>query len=353
MIETAVKTRRPLLQEVVATCSRLNIPVQAVLELTYRCNLHCVHCYVDRIENDELTTVEWKDVIDQLKAAGTMYLLFTGGEIALRPDLLDIAFYARRNGFMPGFLTNGTMLTHATCQALAELKPFSLGLSLYGATAATHESVTGVLGSFEKTIAGIRMLTATGLVPTVQTLVMKCNLAELEQIEALVKSLGAIFRLNMGMGPTKTGQEFPLQYEPNEEVTEDCGWWRVSPHLEECGGPGLCKAGKAMCSISPHGDVFPCVMFPLKLGNLRKSNFESIWRVQPRTELQYLRLMTRSDLSSCNICELKTYCQRCTGIAYLESGNAGGVSPSACRQARTRYQLSRAIGGIKCQKNLI
>jgi len=353
MIETAVKTRRPLLQEVVAMCSRLNIPAQAVLELTYRCNLHCVHCYVDIDETDELTTVEWKDVIDQLKAAGTMYLLFTGGEIMLRPDLLDIAAYARRNGFMPGFLTNGTMLTPATCQAIAELKPFYVGISLYGATAAIHELVTGVPCSFEKTIASIKMLIGAGLVPTVQTLIMKYNLAELAQIKALVKGLGATFRITMGMGPTKTGREFPLQYEPDEEVTEDYGRWQEIPHLEECGGPGLCKAGKAMCSISPHGDVFPCVMFPLKLGNLRKSSFESIWRVQPRTELQDLRTMTRSDLSSCNACELKTYCQRCTGIAYLESANAGGISPSACRQARTRRQLSRAMGGITCPKNLI
>ena len=73
------------------------------------------------------------------------------------------------------------------------------------------------------------MLIATGLVPTVQTLIMKCNLAELGQIKALVKSLGATFRITMGMGPTKTGQEFPLQYEPDEEVTEDCGGGRVSP----------------------------------------------------------------------------------------------------------------------------
>jgi radical SAM protein with 4Fe4S-binding SPASM domain len=353
MIEMAVKTKRPLLQEVINTCSQLNIPAQAVLELTYRCNLHCVHCYVDLNETDELTTVEWKNVIDELKAASTMYLLFTGGEIMLRPDLLDIATYAHHNGFMLGFLTNGTMLTPATCRAIAEFKPFSMGISLYGATAATHELVTGIPGSFQKTIAGIKMLVDAGLVPTVQTLIMKYNLNELASMKMLVESLGATFRINMGMGPTKTGRNSPFQYEPDEVATEDYGWWLKSPHLQDCGGPCLCKAGKALCSISPHGDVFPCIMFPLKLGNLRKSSFESIWHGEPRIELQNLRSMTHSDLSSCNACELKTYCQRCTGIAYLESGNVGGVSPSACRQAKTRQQLSRAMGGAKCPKNLI
>ena len=141
MIETAVKTRRPLLREVVAMCSRLNIPAQAVLELTYRCNLHCVHCYVDRIdETDELTTVEWKDVIDQLKAAGTMYLLFTGGEIMLRPDLLDIASYARRQRVHAGFPDQRYDADPGHLPSYSRIKTVFLGLSLYGATAATHES---------------------------------------------------------------------------------------------------------------------------------------------------------------------------------------------------------------------
>jgi radical SAM protein with 4Fe4S-binding SPASM domain len=345
MSEVEVKQRRPLLQEVIGMCSRLNIPAQAVAELTYRCNLRCAHCYVDLTESDELNTEEWKDVIDQLKTAGTMYLLFTGGEITLRPDLLDIASYARHNGFMPGFLTNGTMLDAATCRAIAELKPFSIGLSLYGATAAVHESVTGVTGSFENTLAGIRMLREAGLVPTVQTLVMKNNLNELAEIKILIESLGARFRINMGMGPSKRGNGFPFRYDPDENDIADRRWWHEGPQPDECQEPGPCKAGKAMCSISPHGDVFPCVMFPMKLGNLRLSSFESIWRLEPTTELNNLRSMTYSDLSNCNKCKLKTYCQRCTGIAYRESGNAAGVSPSACRQAKTRWLLSGAKGG--------
>ncbi|OGO32911.1 MAG: hypothetical protein A2Z29_01590 [Chloroflexi bacterium RBG_16_56_11] len=353
MTDTAVVARRPLLQEVIATCSKLNIPAQAVLELTYRCNLRCAHCYVDLEGYDEMTLGEWKNVIDQLKAAGTMYLLFTGGEITLRPDWLDIAIYARRSGFMPGFLTNGTGLDPAACRALARLKPFSLGISLYGATAAIHESVTGQTDSFAKTIAGIKMLVDAGLVPTVQTMIMKNNQSQLAQIQSLVESLGARFRINMGMGPTKTGRDFPFRYEPSEEAGGGDAWWGESPHPDICGEPGLCKAGKAMCSISPDGDVFPCVMFPLKLGNVRQTDFETIWRGEPDTELQRLRSMTRSNLVACNACQLRQYCQRCTGIAYRESGDAGGVSPSACRQAKTRRQLSGETGGVICPKNLM
>ena len=342
MSETMVETKAPLLQKMLHTCTQLTIPAQAVLELTYRCNLKCIHCYVDRHEPYELTFEEWKDVIDQLKAAGTMYLLFTGGEIMIRPDMLDIARYARSNGFMPGFLTNGTMLTPSICQAIAELKPFSLGLSLYGATETTHESVTGVPGSFRKTLDGIKMLTEAGLVPTVQTQIMKNNLGELEQIKKIVQNLGAKFRINMGMGPSKSGMDYPFQCEPDEIDMAMCDWWREVPNQGKCGDPGQCKAGKAMCSISPQGDVFPCIMFPLKLGNIKETSFESLWMLDPSITLQHIRSITRDDLSTCNSCDLRTYCQRCTGIAYLESGIAEGISTSACRQAKLRWRLSRA-----------
>ena len=351
MTGSSTKPELSLLREVMAKCSRMNIPVQAALELTYRCNLHCVHCYVDLEETEELTFEEWKEVLRQLKAAGTIYLLFTGGEIMVREDFLDIATYARRSGFIIGFLTNCTLMTPAVSRAMAELRPFSVGTSLYGATAATHESVTQVPGSFERTLEGIRLLVATGLIPTVQTLIMKTNVAELAQIEKLVASLGATARIDMGMAPSKTGYCFPFGYEPGEEELAECGWQPDSPDSTNHAGPGVCKAGKAICSVSPNGDAFPCLMFPLRLGNLKQSSLNSIWHLEPHAELRYLRSMKRSDLYACNVCQLRAYCQRCTGIAYLESGRVNEPSPSACRQAQALWRLGQVMEVRPCQKS--
>lgn len=334
------RTQRPLLHEVMAKCSRLNIPMQVVLELTYRCNLRCSHCYIDLAETDELSFDEWKEVLGQLKEEGSIYLLFTGGEIMVRNDFLEIATYARRNGLLIGLLTNCTLITPDISRAIAELRPFSIGTSLYGATASTHESVTGVPGSFHKTLEGIQLLVAAGVVPTVQTIVMQTNVQELPQIEELVESLGARSDINIGMAPSKTGSDFPFQYAPGVESLLNCGWQPETPGPTGEQGPQLCKAGKANCSISPHGDVFPCILFPMKLGNLRESSFDSIWRLEPCAELRYLRSMRRSDLYACNGCELRAYCQRCTGSAYIESGRMDGPSSSACRQAQLRWQLT-------------
>ncbi len=340
------------MQEVIAKCSRLNIPAQTILELTYRCNLSCAHCYVDVDEPDEMTLGEWKGVIDQLKGAGTIYLLLTGGEIMMRADFLEIAAYARHCGFIPGLMTNCTLLTPSMAQDIAELKPYSITTSLYGASAVTHDSVTRVAGSYERTLEGISLLVERGLAPLVQTVIMKYNLSELEEIQRLVTSLGARPRLSMGIAPSKTGADFPLHCEPDVEELVECGWRPDAPGDIHRNGQSLCKAGKAMCSVSPNGDVFPCTIFQLRLGNLRESSFDKIWRLEPCAELRYLRSMRRTDLYACNQCHLAADCRRCAGIAYLESGRPDGPSSSACRQAQMRRRLNQAAEVIPYQKNL-
>jgi radical SAM protein with 4Fe4S-binding SPASM domain len=306
---------------------------------------------VDLDDKDHLSFDEWKRVLAQLKAAGTIYLLITGGEAMVRADFLDIARYARRNGFFISLLTNCSLITPEIARALAELKPVYLATSLYGATATTHESVTQVPGSFQKTVEGIELLVGAGVTPTIQTTIMKTNSGELPQMKELVESLNAYIQMDMRMLPSKTGADFPFQYEAGIEELAGCDWQPDIPSQNEDIGPQMCKAGRSICSISPNGDVFPCITFPLKLGNLRQTSFDSIWSLKPCAELRYLRSMRHSSFYACNKCEIRAYCQRCTGVAYMESGSMDGPSPSACRQAQTRWRLNHAAEVEPCQKN--
>jgi radical SAM protein with 4Fe4S-binding SPASM domain len=179
---------------------------------------------------------------------------------------------------------------------------------------------------------------------------MKTNLAELSRIKELVERLGAKPSIVMGMAPTKSGADYPFRYEPSTEELIACSW-RPQNEASSIGhGPDLCKAGKGMCSVSPNGDVFPCIMFPLKLGNLKQTKFEIMWRLEPCAELRYLRSMRRTDLYACVKCHLAANCQRCTGIAYLESGHIDGPSSSGCRQAETRWRLNQTREVITCLK---
>ena len=179
MTEQTDNTPGYLIRNVMEKCARLNIPTQAILELTYRCNLHCVHCYVDIDEPDELATDEWKDVIDQLKSSGVISLLITGGETLLRDDFREIISHIRRRGFFFSISTNGTLLNYDIVNDIAKLKPFIVNTSLYGASALTHEAVTRVPGSFEMTIQAIKVLVNSGIKTLIQTVAMKSNAKEI------------------------------------------------------------------------------------------------------------------------------------------------------------------------------
>jgi radical SAM protein with 4Fe4S-binding SPASM domain len=303
--------------------------------------LKCRHCYIDIHHDDELTFPEWQDVIEQLKAAGAIYLLMTGGEIMLRPDFMDIAAYARQHGLVPGFITNGALVTREIARDIAALKPFSVSVSLYGASPETHDWITQVPGSYERTLNGIKLLIGQGLQVLVQTTVMKTNISELSRIEEMVANLGGSTKIATGMAPTKSGADFPFQFEPSAEELISCGWRPQKGSSSTGHGPDLCKAGKSLCSVSSNGDVFPCIMFPLKLGNLRQNKFDVMWRLEPCVELRYLRSMRRTDLYACAECSMAVDCQRCTGVAYLESGHSNGPSSSGCRQAETRWRLKQ------------
>lgn len=331
------------LREVMKKFSALNMPIEATLELTYRCNLTCVHCYADCKDlSGELTFDEWRDVLNQLKTAGFLYLLFTGGEIMVRSDFLDIASEARSRGFFVSFLSNCTLVTPEIAYAIAELKPMSVGTSLYGASASTHDSVTKVPGSFEKTVRGVKLLVGAGLVPRIQSVMIKSFVAELPKIKRLAGSLGATSSATYGLAPTKSGSYSPSQYEPSDEELLEFGRQSGLFSVSDEDGPGFCKAGRSNCCISPNGDVNPCNVFPLKLGNLKQSSFDSIWRIEPCDELRYLRSMRRSDLNACRSCEVKAYCHRCTAVAFIETGHFDSQSPIACRWARMCWRLNQA-----------
>ncbi len=144
------------------------VPLGGTIELTRRCNNRCAHCYNnlpadDRAAQEELGEGAWKRILDEAAEAGCLYLLFTGGEPLLRPDFGAIYEHARRRGFFVTLFTNGTHLTEETADLLAAMPPLAVEVTLYGATRTTWERVTGVPGSYERSLAGIERLRRRGV----------------------------------------------------------------------------------------------------------------------------------------------------------------------------------------------
>src|SRR3989454_4586002 len=98
-----------LMQEMTATALRLGVPLSVQLDITYRCNERCVHCYLDHDDHGEMTTAEIKHLLDQLAEAGVFILTLSGGEIFMRKDFFEILEYARKLTFCVKLKTNAVM----------------------------------------------------------------------------------------------------------------------------------------------------------------------------------------------------------------------------------------------------
>ena len=141
-----------------------HVPLGGSIEVTARCNLHCVQCYINlpvgniKAQEKELTYKELCSILDQIADEGCLWVLLTGGEPFIRPDFLDIYTYAKKKGMLITLFTNGTTITPRIADYLAEWRPSSIEITLYGATKETYEKVTGVHGSYEKCMRGIDLL---------------------------------------------------------------------------------------------------------------------------------------------------------------------------------------------------
>ncbi len=319
------------------------IPLTVAAELTYRCNQRCIHCYVvpgEEEQRPELTTDEWLKLLDELALAGCLYLTYTGGEAMLRPDFWKLVQAAIERNFALQIFTNGLLVDEAAARRLVELNVLAVGVSLYGVTPETHDRITRLPGSFERSLKAIRRLRQAGLTVFLKHVIMRENKKAYPSILRLAAELGAIPQLDPILVPANDGSLGPTAGRlADAELAEVLGDKRVNPALDFDGQqmPELCSAGLSTCSINPYGDVTPCLQLLLPAGNVRRQRFMKIWREAPTLEL--IRSLRPEDISGCRNCKLLHYCARCPGLALLEDGDLLGPSRIACRQARIFKEL--------------
>ena len=136
-----------LMQEMSAKALKLGIPLSVQLDLTYRCNERCIHCYLDHDDHGEMTTAEIKDLLDQLAEAGVFFLTISGGEILMRKDFFEILEYARARTFCVKLKTNAVLIREQEAQRIRSLGVESVQISIYSHRPEVHDAITKVPGS--------------------------------------------------------------------------------------------------------------------------------------------------------------------------------------------------------------
>lgn len=344
---------QPILTRVVERTIRKHIPMNVIFELTYRCNLRCKHCYIPEPNRhlSELTTEEIEDALEQLADLRCLYLTFTGGEIFLRPDIFRLSRKAKSLGFALKFFTNGTLITPQIADRIAELHPFTVEISIYGKNAATHDFVTKAKGSHQKSMEAVRMLAQRGVRTKAKMPLMNHSFQEYVELMEECEALGVECRLDHSIVAMDDGDKDPLKLRTtDEQLLRIFTDKRVSPKGDLPTAPAqLCEAGRNTLSISPNGDVVPCIQLPLVAGNLRKQSLREIW--EGSSVMLRVRNWTNDELKDCPTCSLQKHCNRCAGMALLEDGDELGCSSRARQIARVREQIAiqRANGTLQIQ----
>jgi len=343
-----------LMQELESKALGLGVPLNAHLDVTYRCNERCTHCYLDHDDHGEMTLAEIKNLLDQLADAGVLFLTLSGGEILMRMDFFDILKYARQRQFCVRLKTNGFMIREKEADALRNLGVQEVRISIYSHRAEIHDGITKLPGSLKRSLAAIRLLKSRGVNVMIGNVLMVQNVSDYAGVKALAKDLGVEVTIDPTITPRMDGDRSLLKLGIRDAQLADV--FRDSELVgdvdEFCALPGTvddsaldmvpCSAGHTYCYISPYGDVYPCVQFPLPCGNVRKDTFLNIWRNS--TQMNEVRSIRARDLPTCSACAHVGTCTRCPGLAYME-GNMRGPSSLDCEKsfARTRIPSANMI----------
>ncbi len=340
-----------LMSEAGQKAFNLGIPLAIHMDVTYRCNERCVHCYLDHDDHGEMTTAEITGVLDQLAEAGVFFITFSGGEVFLRRDFFEIVAYARRLMFNVKVKTNAVMIHEKEARRLRELGVDTIQISVYSHRAEVHDAITKLPHSFEKTVKAIRFLKEQGLRVTIANVLMTTNSADHAGVQNLAAELGVHYTLDPTITPMMDGDTSVLSLRiPGEELPEifhnaalvgdgDDFCAPPKPPSDEDLEGYSCSAGHSFCYISPYGDVFPCVQFPLPTGNVREQKFLDIWNYSP--QMNEVRSIKAKDLTVCKSCSHVGSCSRCPGLAYME-GSMRGPSTADCEKSFYRTGIPTA-----------
>lgn len=326
------------------------VPVSGSLELSFRCNLRCAHCYVLHREREvpsqrELSRAEVSDILNQAVDEGCQRLVLTGGEPLLRSDFLGICSDAKKKGLLVTLFTNGTLITPSIADYLAAWRPFVVEITLYGRTQATYERITGVPGSHRRCLRGIELLLERGVPLKLKTMLLTLNRHELSQMRAYANRLGVDFRFDGMVNPTLAGSRSPLGFRvlPEDIVLSELadvnlrmrwaadykrfyGVSRDSVFLYECG------AGLSSFHVDPYGRLSLCPVARTPDYDLRSGSFAESWRAF----LPELRLQPANDPYECRQCDMRLLCAQCPALARLENGKPEQRIEFLCRLAHLR-----------------
>ncbi|MDD5245902.1 MAG: radical SAM protein [Candidatus Omnitrophica bacterium] len=322
------------------------------LEITYRCNLDCLHCYCQgsQARSRELSTSRWKKIISDISKEGCIYLTFSGGEPLVRKDFWELYVYAKSKGFLISIFTNGQAFDRKGFKILEKQPPHMVEITLNGITKKTYEKISGVKGSYEKVMATIREFKARALPLVIKTNLMQVNMAEVPRIKDFTdKLLGKpggkyYFKYDPMIYPRLNGDITPcrqrLSFDQLKKISrQDPDIWQeycqgmhrdVAKAAQRGDSLYPCNSWKKRFLIDPYGRLKFCEFFDKFSSDLKTTSFRrGFYEVFPQVLNQCFKTQ-----SKCRDCRLREFCYNCPARAYLETGDEESPVKYYCQLAK-------------------
>lgn len=333
-------------------------PIHVQIEVTWRCNWRCVHCYQDVHDKRGPSTEQLLEVLRQLADSGTLHIIITGGEPLMRRDLVDVLQAARALDMGITLYTNGHLINDKMSATLASLIA-AAELSILSGNPEIHDKLAGVRGAGDRAWHAATSLQDKGVAVTVKTPLMRPAVGTFEVLARRCASAGITWHPDADITGTYGGEAYPVQYGLTKEELDD--FYQDFPSFNPASGyttdpgmsDGICLAGRRYCFIDADGNVFPCLNFktpsdllsrsgnasPVQMGNVFEESFSDIWNSPVAREI---RSRNGHDFRRCGDCAGK--CSPCMAKNFEATGDLFDMGGSCSARAVASLRAPVMLG---------
>ena len=338
------------------------MPINGSIELLPLCNMNCNMCYV-RLSHAEMeaqgrlrSLEEWSQAAEEMKNAGTLFLLLTGGEPLLYPEFKQLYLKLKDLGFVITINTNGTLIDEAWADFFSDHKSRRINITLYGSDDNAYQELCHYPGGFDKVMHAIKLLKERDVDVKLSSSLTRANQNDMVRIIDLGEELGIPVRVDTYMMPAVRERNRPydeqsrldpasaarvriqaLKQEMGSELFEEYVRKIVFEveHILPEDGPGKvhCLAGNCSFTINWQGYLRPCVVMSEPSVSVFEEGFEKAWK-KVSDAVSEIRTS-----SVCNACKYRPICRTCCASASLEEGSYDAVPEYMCAYAKESYRL--------------